>query len=56
MHKVEDTDRRLGAIFCQAFDDSSGLEHAFKVSDGYRDDCVLYLRKESHVPNCVLGN
>ncbi|KAL6475225.1 hypothetical protein MHYP_G00162650 [Metynnis hypsauchen] len=31
--KVEDTDRRLGAIFCQAFDDSSGLEHAFKVLD-----------------------
>ncbi|XP_030631579.1 dynein axonemal heavy chain 9 isoform X2 [Chanos chanos] len=32
-HKVEDTDRRLGAIFCQAFDDASGLEHAFKVLD-----------------------
>ncbi|XP_041939413.1 dynein heavy chain 9, axonemal [Alosa sapidissima] len=31
--KVEDTDRRLGAIFCQAFDDASGLEHAFKVLD-----------------------
>lgn len=29
--KVDDTDRRLGAIFCQAFDDASGLEHAFKV-------------------------
>lgn len=33
--KVEDTDRRLGAIFCQAFDDASGLEHAFKVNGGY---------------------
>ncbi|CDQ78911.1 unnamed protein product [Oncorhynchus mykiss] len=31
--KVEDTDRRLGAVFCQAFDDASGLEHAFKVLD-----------------------
>uniref|UniRef100_A0A7N6A444 Dynein heavy chain 9, axonemal n=1 Tax=Anabas testudineus TaxID=64144 RepID=A0A7N6A444_ANATE len=31
--KVDDTDRRLGAIFCQAFDDASGLEHAFKVLD-----------------------
>ncbi|XP_032397932.1 dynein heavy chain 9, axonemal [Etheostoma spectabile] len=31
--KVEDTDRRLGAIFCQAFEDASGLEHAFKVLD-----------------------
>ncbi|XP_061561508.1 dynein heavy chain 9, axonemal isoform X3 [Phycodurus eques] len=30
---VDDTDRRLGAIFCQAFDDASGLEHAFKVLD-----------------------
>lgn len=29
--KVDDADRRLGAIFCQAFDDASGLEHAFKV-------------------------
>lgn len=29
--KVDDTDRRLGAIFCQAFDDASGLEHTFKV-------------------------
>lgn len=29
--KVDDTDRRLGAIFCQAFDDASGLEQAFKV-------------------------
>ncbi|KAJ0060498.1 hypothetical protein NL108_014189, partial [Boleophthalmus pectinirostris] len=28
---VEDTDRRLGAIFCQAFDSAPGLEHAFKV-------------------------
>ncbi|XP_063077561.1 dynein axonemal heavy chain 9-like [Engraulis encrasicolus] len=31
--KVEDTDRRLGAIFCQAFDDVSGLEHGFKLLD-----------------------
>nr|XP_033467962.1 dynein heavy chain 9, axonemal [Epinephelus lanceolatus] len=31
--KVDDTDRRLGAIFCQAFEDASGLEHAFKVVD-----------------------
>lgn len=29
--KVNDTDRQLGAVFCQAFDDASGLEHAFKV-------------------------
>ncbi|XP_051927996.1 dynein heavy chain 9, axonemal [Hippocampus zosterae] len=28
---ADDTDRRLGAIFCQAFDDATGLEHAFKV-------------------------
>ncbi|KAG7491786.1 hypothetical protein MATL_G00007500 [Megalops atlanticus] len=31
--KVEDMDRRLGAVFCQAFDDAAGLEHAFKVLD-----------------------
>lgn len=31
--KVDDTDRRLGAIFCQAFDDASGLDHAFKVPE-----------------------
>ncbi|XP_026855443.2 LOW QUALITY PROTEIN: dynein heavy chain 9, axonemal [Electrophorus electricus] len=31
--KVEDMDRCLGAIFCQAFDDASGLEYAFKVLD-----------------------
>ncbi|KAI1896620.1 hypothetical protein AGOR_G00096650 [Albula goreensis] len=32
MSKMEDMDRRLGSVFCQAFDDASGLEHAFKVS------------------------
>ncbi|XP_066560773.1 dynein axonemal heavy chain 9 [Amia ocellicauda] len=32
-HKVDDMDRRLGTVFCQAFDDASGLEHAFKVLD-----------------------
>ncbi|XP_054457284.1 dynein heavy chain 9, axonemal isoform X2 [Anoplopoma fimbria] len=37
--KVDDTDRRLGAIFCQAFDDASGLEHAFKVLDMF--GCLL---------------
>ncbi|AWP17229.1 putative dynein heavy chain 9 axonemal [Scophthalmus maximus] len=31
--KVDDTERRLGAIFCQAFEDASGLEHVFKVMD-----------------------
>uniref|UniRef100_G3NCH8 Dynein, axonemal, heavy chain 9 n=1 Tax=Gasterosteus aculeatus aculeatus TaxID=481459 RepID=G3NCH8_GASAC len=31
--KVDDTDRQLGAVFCQAFDDAPGLEHAFKVLD-----------------------
>ncbi|CAG5911397.1 unnamed protein product [Menidia menidia] len=31
--KVNDTDRRLGAVFCQAFDDAPGLEHTFKVLD-----------------------
>ncbi|XP_029978186.1 dynein axonemal heavy chain 9 [Sphaeramia orbicularis] len=31
--KVDDTDRQLGAIFRRAFDDASGLEHAFKVVD-----------------------
>ncbi|CAN9508871.1 unnamed protein product [Ophioblennius macclurei] len=31
--KVDDADRRLGAVFCQAFDDAPGLEHAFKVVD-----------------------
>ncbi|XP_028263973.1 dynein axonemal heavy chain 9 isoform X2 [Parambassis ranga] len=31
--KVDDTDLRLGAVFCQAFEDASGLEHAFKVVD-----------------------
>ncbi|XP_075889814.1 dynein axonemal heavy chain 9 isoform X2 [Nelusetta ayraudi] len=31
--KVDDTERRLGAIFCQAFDDAPGLEHIFKLLD-----------------------
>uniref|UniRef100_A0AAQ5YU21 Dynein axonemal heavy chain 17 n=1 Tax=Amphiprion ocellaris TaxID=80972 RepID=A0AAQ5YU21_AMPOC len=31
--KVDDTERRLGAVFCQAFDDASGLENTFKVLD-----------------------
>ncbi|XP_010767341.1 dynein heavy chain 9, axonemal-like, partial [Notothenia coriiceps] len=31
--KVDDTDRQVGAIFCQAFEETSGLEHAFKVLD-----------------------
>uniref|UniRef100_A0A3Q1G344 Dynein, axonemal, heavy chain 9 n=1 Tax=Acanthochromis polyacanthus TaxID=80966 RepID=A0A3Q1G344_9TELE len=31
--KVDDTERRLGAIFCLAFDDASGLENSFKVLD-----------------------
>ncbi|XP_044310020.1 dynein axonemal heavy chain 9 [Varanus komodoensis] len=30
--KVEDMDRRLGAIFSQAFDDAASVEHAFKHS------------------------
>lgn len=29
--KLDDTDRSLGAIFCQALDNASGLEHTFKV-------------------------
>ncbi|KAL0984038.1 hypothetical protein UPYG_G00136240 [Umbra pygmaea] len=32
-YKVDDMDRRLGAVFCQGFDDASGLEHAFKLLD-----------------------
>uniref|UniRef100_A0A3B3RIQ7 Dynein axonemal heavy chain 17 n=1 Tax=Paramormyrops kingsleyae TaxID=1676925 RepID=A0A3B3RIQ7_9TELE len=32
-NKVEDMDRRLSSVFCQAFDDASSLEHAFKVID-----------------------
>ncbi|XP_007946239.1 dynein axonemal heavy chain 9 [Orycteropus afer afer] len=31
--RVEDLDRRLGTIFIQAFDDASGLDHAFKLLD-----------------------
>ncbi|XP_032287636.1 dynein heavy chain 9, axonemal [Phoca vitulina] len=31
--RVEDLDRRLGAIFSQAFDDAPDLEHAFKLLD-----------------------
>ncbi|XP_069339362.1 dynein axonemal heavy chain 9 [Eulemur rufifrons] len=31
--RVEDLDRRLGTIFIQAFDDTPGLEHAFKLLD-----------------------
>ncbi|XP_037547527.1 dynein heavy chain 9, axonemal [Nematolebias whitei] len=29
--KVEDAEWRLGSVFCQAFDDASGMEHTFKV-------------------------
>lgn len=38
--KVDDTDRRLGAVFCQAFEDASGLEHAFKV---WEQDLSVFL-------------
>ncbi|GCB69230.1 hypothetical protein scyTo_0001016 [Scyliorhinus torazame] len=31
--KVEDIDRRLATIFCQAFEDTPALEHAFKLLD-----------------------
>uniref|UniRef100_A0A665X2B6 Dynein, axonemal, heavy chain 9 n=1 Tax=Echeneis naucrates TaxID=173247 RepID=A0A665X2B6_ECHNA len=31
--RVDDMERRLGAIFCQAFDDASELDHAFKILD-----------------------
>ncbi|NWQ82098.1 DYH9 protein, partial [Columbina picui] len=31
--KVEDIDRRLGTVFIHAFDDTSDLEHAFKLLD-----------------------
>uniref|UniRef100_A0A672SZQ6 Dynein axonemal heavy chain 17 n=1 Tax=Sinocyclocheilus grahami TaxID=75366 RepID=A0A672SZQ6_SINGR len=31
--KVENTERQLSTIFCHAFDDAAGLEHAFKVLD-----------------------
>ncbi|KAG8543423.1 hypothetical protein GDO81_024705, partial [Engystomops pustulosus] len=30
---IEDMDRRLGTVFCLAFDDTSGLEHAFRLLD-----------------------
>ncbi|XP_045149226.1 dynein axonemal heavy chain 9 [Echinops telfairi] len=33
--RVEDLDRRLGTIFIQAFDDASGLDHAFKVCERF---------------------
>lgn len=29
--RVDDTERQLGTVFCQAFEDAAGLEHAFKV-------------------------
>ena len=29
--KIADLDRRLASIICQAFDDCSGVESAFKV-------------------------
>ncbi|XP_043925657.1 dynein axonemal heavy chain 9 [Protopterus annectens] len=31
--KVEDMDRRLGTVFCLAFEDALDLEHAFKLLD-----------------------
>lgn len=39
--QVEDMDRRLGTIFCQAFDDASDLEHAFKVCVVMRESTFL---------------
>ncbi|XP_044152524.1 dynein axonemal heavy chain 9 [Bufo gargarizans] len=30
---VEDMDRKLGTVFCLGFDDTSGLEHAFRLLD-----------------------
>lgn len=44
--KVDDTDRRLGAIFCQAFDDASGLEQAFKV---WEIDLLFLIHTHSHM-------
>ena len=37
---IADLDRRLASIVCQGFDDTSGIEAAFKV-------CGLYLIKTS---------
>lgn len=33
--KVNDIDCKLGTIFCQAFEDTAGLEPAFKVWESY---------------------
>lgn len=46
--KIDDLDRRLAAIICQAFDDCSGVESAFKVNDSLLNaifsvlECILF--------------
>lgn len=50
--KVDDTERRLGAIFCQAFDDAPGLEHIFKVQDTVVSACLSPAYKDVHTWKC----
>ena len=37
LEKIDDFDRRLATIICQAYDDCSGLESIFKVRKMYCD-------------------
>lgn len=51
--KVDDIDRRLGAIFCQAFDDAYGLEHAFKVWDLFLRHTHMHTPTRSNSHTCT---
>ncbi len=52
--KIADLDRRLASIICQAFDDCSGVESAFKVNTaplktGYRTLAPLIIKLLLHL-------
>lgn len=48
--RVEDFDRQLSSILCLAFQDCSGLESVFKVSNSGETDLVQMNRKKHTVP------
>lgn len=51
---VDDTDRRLSAIFCQALEDAPGLEHIFKVQATVVSACLSPAYKGVHTLNYLV--
>ena len=57
MEKVEDMDRKLAAIFCQAFDDCYNLDSIYKVGFVLKLILVLWnnINPLNHTGNYILG-